>query len=748
MEFDFLPNLPKSNLDDRSYKDLVEECILRIPRYCPEWTNFNPSDPGITLVELFAWLTDQMLSRFNQVPRRNYIAFLELLGIRLQTPTPAKADVTFYLTQSLLEAYYIDSGTEITIPRNAGEDSIIFTTDAPLVIGNPTIQAFFKAETTEQIPQALISVVNESWSSETGAWVCREQTPLFDERPKPGNCFYWLFDEADFLDGNVLSLLFKGEAGTTTGINPSIPPRRWEAWNGEYWESVLLRESDDATRGFSFSDIAQRGNISASSADVVLHCPKTWPSARFLNYEGHWLRCTYTTPSDWQPGYRYTPRITGMSVRSLGGSVSASHSYHVFDEVLGTSTGKPGQIFMLRERPVLARREDEYIEVRVPGEPPQRWQEVKDFSESGPQDLHYVLDSLTGAVQFGPLIRESSQLQLQTRWRSRNQHAGGTDQTRLEEPIQNIDMIDPLRTVNARDLLERQYGQVPQRGSEIAMVAYRSGGGARGNVQAGQLTLLRASLPYVQRVTNHRSAQGGTDAESLSEAALRVPQVLRTRDRAITPEDFEVLTVQAGQGKIARAHCLPIDSAQDAGKIRLLLVPQVSISGTVQEQGLNPVERMVLDLELRQQIESFLADRKTLGVQVILQEPEYVRVSVQAEISVEPQFSSTKAQEEIQLQLKMQLYRFLNPITGGFDGTGWPLGSPLYTSDVIAICQKMMGIRRLGVIRLFELQKQGNQWTRAMPAEAGIFPGSSGLIASWEDDIQGLGHTISILSSR
>jgi hypothetical protein len=48
-EFDFLPKLPKSNLDDRTFQDLVTECILRIPRYCPEWTNYNPSDPGITL---------------------------------------------------------------------------------------------------------------------------------------------------------------------------------------------------------------------------------------------------------------------------------------------------------------------------------------------------------------------------------------------------------------------------------------------------------------------------------------------------------------------------------------------------------------------------------------------------------------------------------------------------------------------------------------------------------------------------
>ena len=59
-----LKQLPKPDLDDRKFEDLVAECILRIPRYCSEWTNHNPGDPGITLIELFAWLADQVLLRF------------------------------------------------------------------------------------------------------------------------------------------------------------------------------------------------------------------------------------------------------------------------------------------------------------------------------------------------------------------------------------------------------------------------------------------------------------------------------------------------------------------------------------------------------------------------------------------------------------------------------------------------------------------------------------------------------------
>ena len=145
MEFDFLPELPSSNLDDRAFDDLVKECLLRIPRYCPEWTDHNPSDPGITLVELFAWLADQVLTRLNQVPRKNYVAFLELLGIRLQPPTPAQTSLTFYLTTDVSEAFTILRDTEVTTQRTADEEDIVFSTATDLVIGEPSLRQFLSA---------------------------------------------------------------------------------------------------------------------------------------------------------------------------------------------------------------------------------------------------------------------------------------------------------------------------------------------------------------------------------------------------------------------------------------------------------------------------------------------------------------------------------------------------------------------------------------------------------------------------
>src|SRR5262249_17445193 len=72
-------SLKVPNLDDRTYADLVQEALLMLPRYAPEWTNHNPSDPGITLIELLAYFTEMLIYRLNRITRENKVRFLQLL---------------------------------------------------------------------------------------------------------------------------------------------------------------------------------------------------------------------------------------------------------------------------------------------------------------------------------------------------------------------------------------------------------------------------------------------------------------------------------------------------------------------------------------------------------------------------------------------------------------------------------------------------------------------------------------------
>src|SRR6266849_10295373 len=85
--------LPK--IDDRRYDDLRSEALARIPVHTPEWTNFNRSDPGVTLIEVLAFLTESLLYLANQIPDRNRKKFLQLLQVPLQSTTPARGLVTF-----------------------------------------------------------------------------------------------------------------------------------------------------------------------------------------------------------------------------------------------------------------------------------------------------------------------------------------------------------------------------------------------------------------------------------------------------------------------------------------------------------------------------------------------------------------------------------------------------------------------------------------------------------------------------
>src|SRR5215207_7097898 len=81
-------------LDNRRFADLRDEALARIPVHTPEWTNFNRSDPGVTLVEVFAFLTESILYRANQIPERNRKKFLQLLRIPLNEATEARGLVT------------------------------------------------------------------------------------------------------------------------------------------------------------------------------------------------------------------------------------------------------------------------------------------------------------------------------------------------------------------------------------------------------------------------------------------------------------------------------------------------------------------------------------------------------------------------------------------------------------------------------------------------------------------------------
>src|ERR1700759_189021 len=125
--------LPVPNLDDRRFQNLVDDAKRLVQRRCPEWSDHNVSDPGVTLIETFAYMTDLLLYRLNRVPDRNYLRFLDLIGVKLFPPTAASTKVTFWLSAPSEAIVTVPGGAEVAVERSdAGTPAITFTTTEDL----------------------------------------------------------------------------------------------------------------------------------------------------------------------------------------------------------------------------------------------------------------------------------------------------------------------------------------------------------------------------------------------------------------------------------------------------------------------------------------------------------------------------------------------------------------------------------------------------------------------------------------
>ena len=85
--------LPAPNLDDRHFQMLVDDAKRLVQKRCPTWSDHNVSDPGVTLIEAFAQMVDQLIYRLNRVPDLHYVKFLELIGVELRPPAAARSSM-------------------------------------------------------------------------------------------------------------------------------------------------------------------------------------------------------------------------------------------------------------------------------------------------------------------------------------------------------------------------------------------------------------------------------------------------------------------------------------------------------------------------------------------------------------------------------------------------------------------------------------------------------------------------------
>jgi predicted phage baseplate assembly protein len=639
--------LPAPNLDDRTFQDIVNEVRSRIPYYTPEWTDHNLSDPGITLIELFAWMTETILYRLNKTPDKNYIKFLELLGVRLTPASPASAEITFKLSVAQPGPVVIPEGTEVATVRTETQEAVVFTTDEAATIEPPTLDHFLVTQDHARFDDRLVFLQGPDAAQQGADDPAARGFDLFQNVRESGNAFYLGYSHR--LPGTVLSATLDCAELGAPGVNPSNPPLRWEYWDEDEYRWVPFSKQStseawleaDETRGLN-----QRGR-------VVLHVPREAGKTLVNGREAYWLRCLLTPWTPEQGSYEVSPRLRSLISESIGGRALASNAARVAGEVLGVSNGKPGQAMRASRTPMLALRPDETVEVeRTDGAGWEAWEQVADFSESGPDDKHFVCDPVNGEVQFGPLVRSP----------------GGR---------------------------ETRHGAVPPRGAHVRLGSYRAGGGAAGNVGRDTLTVLVTSIPFIASVTNRPAATGGADPEGIESAKLRGPRVLRTRDRAVTEEDFEYLALRASPA-VARARCiqpreLGADGAPLPGVINVLLVPAVPF----RPQRLTPQD-LDLPREVFDEVAVYLDERRLLTTAVMVDRPSYVWVSIEARVRARRGLNPG----QIQAAVEERLYRFIHPVYGGQDGAGWPFGRSLFLSDVFAQVQSLPGVEYVEDLRI------------------------------------------------
>jgi predicted phage baseplate assembly protein len=596
--------LPAPNLDDRRFQDFVDDAKRLIQRRIPAWTDHNVHDPGVTLIEAVATIADQLGYRLNQVPERHYRKFLDLLGITLRPPTAARAALTFRLSAPRPETVRVPAGTAVATRRLPGEPQISFTTLADLAIVPVTRTELRTATVAGEAPSQLTDL--------GPALEAQERIACFSEAPQPGERLYVGLSAA--APACVILLRTDSEV-EGIGVNPDLPPLRWEAFTGSGWADCEVLE--DSTRGLN------------KAGDIVLQVPESHATSLINGIRAAWLRAVVTEPEGGQPGYSHSPTVSRLTAACVGGTVAAIHADRITDDLIGTAEGAAGQRFPVSRRPVLASAEPPVLEVSF-GAGWEEWSCVPDFAGSGWDDPHFRLDHTAGVIELGPTVRRS-------------------------------------------DGSMQAHGRVPPEGAVLRLREYWAGGGCAGNVPAGALCLVRTPIPYVKSVTNRRPAAGGRDGETIEEAKVRAGRALRTCDRAVTVEDYEVIAGEAA-GSAARVHCVAPDDV--TGVIRVLVVPDVAGYGP----GRLPFPALTPDRLLLQRVAAALDKRRLVGMRVSVEPPHYRGVT----IAIRLRARRNRDCDGLREAALAALYRWLHPRDGGPDGTGWPFGRPVTLGDVHA----------------------------------------------------------------
>ncbi len=686
-------------LDDRSYQQLRDELVQRIPVYAPEWTDHNASDPGITLIELFAFLGENLLYRFNQIPDATYLEYLRLLQLPLRPAVAARAMLEFSTEQA--------DGVPVPMASVVKAGDLPFQTQDEVRVLPLAALALCKAsdalpsqggdpDAAERFEQAY-QAAGLTTPTDTAAYRSKQLGPDGDlplDLDESVDAMLWvavLAADPETAQGLRETLVTEGEVPPqlNLGFVPDIhidPDQtvpgtafteltrcpgqgagakrhavQWEvgtgALNGEEPVYRALETAGDTTDGLSRegivrlrlpADLAEFSPFPLDDPDLA----GTGERPPLLDEEidervVFWLRC-----------YRLDGTDFGQVMHLGANCVTAVQSKKAGPELLGTGTGQPKQAHALVNRQVLSG--SLYLQVEEHGRWAD-WHEVGSLHASGDADRHYVLDAEAGRIHFG----------------------------------------DGLR------------GRAPQIGERIRALEYRHGGGGAGNVPAEAIAKI-SSVRGV-KVSNPLAAYGGADAEPLEQALERIPGELRRRDRAVTRGDFAELAKATPGADIARAECLPLRIPQrpnvdSAGAVSVIIWP-----------GQDPVHpnAPLPDRNQIAQVCAWLDARRLVTTELYVRPPRYRSIAVAVGLKVGDRHGIDAVRHWVELILR----QFLAPLPPyGPEGQGWPLGRRVLAAELEAAALQVEGAEYLEGMKLKDLSKANSVSVREITLDEDQVP--------------------------
>ncbi|MBA4175715.1 MAG: hypothetical protein C0505_04015 [Leptothrix sp. (in: Bacteria)] len=679
-------NIP--HIDDRRYQDLVRDTLARVPVHTPEWTQLGESDPGVTLVELFAFLTESLLYRANRVPEVSRLKFLRLLGVPLAAATPAQGLVVFGGARADQPAPTLPARTEL----RAGE--LPFRTAMAIDVLPVQARAYvkFKVELTEAAQQYydLLYLAARQTGGELATYETREldgRQPVDLARETVDGAL-WLAllapanttpaDVAAAIAGKTLSLGLVPYVDDAPRTLPTVGQGRADDEPAALLTYALPRVTAPAADGTSTA--AYRLLPARSAADVL-----AGPGVVELPLPAAADIATWTELDPLEAGVGEFPPaledsglagrvVTWVRVRASASArarflwagvnaVAVEQRLAVVNEVLGEGDGQPDQLLRLGRAGV------------VPGS-------VRiDLLQAGTATRWSLIDDLMAA---GPEVRPASA-----------QRAPG--QVWKDERPSTVFMVDAeAGTVRFGDGLR---GTRPPAGARI-VAHYDICQGARGNVAAGALNA-GPTLPPGIKPANPLPTWGGADAEDTASGEKRVAGFIRHRDRLVTADDFAEVARRAPGVDIARVEVLAAwhpdlgDSQPgDApGVVTLMLVPRHDPRAP---DAPSP-DRAFLDALCRH-----LDPRRLVTTELVLRGPDYVPVWLSIGLTVAGGWAVPEVRDAVKARLRAVLAPARTEAVADLPGldAGWPLARAVNRLELWAEVARVPGVLKVNEVLL------------------------------------------------